>query len=106
MLYDWSLLDQPSRLADGDGGGTPGPELVVGSVRPGVGERCVAASLELAGEDEPPPREVAGNDGAEDAHFAAIEGFTRMFPAFDAAASVAPFWELSRPRPAMWTTSS
>ena len=91
MLYGWSLLDQPSRLANGHRGGAPGPELVVGGVGPELRERRIATALELAGEDKPALREVAGDDRAQDAHLAAIESFTRMFPAFDAAAPVASF---------------
>lgn len=91
MLYPRLLLDQPPRLADGDGCRTPGPKLVIGGVSPGLGKRGITATFELAGEDEPALREIAGDDGAEDPHLATIEGFTRMFTAIDAAATVAPF---------------
>ena len=91
MLYRRFLLDQPSRLANGDGGRTPGPKLIIGRVGPGIGQRRITATLELAGEDEPALREIASDDSAEDAHLAAIEGFTRMFTAIDAAAAIAPF---------------
>src|SRR5689334_20067146 len=88
MLHARSLLDQPPRLSDGDGGGAPGPELVVGRIGPGVRQWRITAALELAGEDKPSPREIAGDDGAQDAHLAAIECLTSMFTAFDAAAPV------------------
>jgi hypothetical protein len=89
MLYPRLLLDQPPRLANGDGGGAPGPKLVIWGVSPGIGKRRITATFELAGEDEPTLREIAGDDSAEDAHLAAIKGLTRVFTPIDAAAAVA-----------------